>query len=300
MRGMIKLPCLALLLACALPAAADTAAALAQADALHDSGGHAQAIALLEGALPVTASDAERAELHWRMARAWLNSGEQAETRGAAEAERLALFEKGQESAQKAIEENPRSALGYYWKAANTGRWGQTKGILKALAKAKPMRDLLRQGLAIDPGHADSYYVLGQLYEAVPGAPLSFGDKDAAVSLGRYAIELRARDVAAGREKALNYDAYTELAKHLWDRNWNAAKRLREQGRKKPQYEQASDPVEKAYTYEAAVRLADKSDREEARELVAWAVRELEGRAARTAGDEDDLTEARGVLAGWR
>ena len=285
---------------CAAGAGADTAAVLAKADGFHDSGAHAEAIALLEGALPAAATAAERAELHWRLARAWLNSGEQAESRGAGQGELLALYEKGQASAQKAIDENPRLPLGYYWKAANTGRWGQAKGILNSLAKARPMRDLLRQALAIDPSHADSYYVLGQLYEAVPGAPLSFGDKDAAVSLGRWAIELRARDVAAGREKAPNFDAFTELGKHLWDRNWSAARRQREQGRKRGEYTQKADPVEKAFLYEAAVDLPDGSDRDEARAVVAWAIGALERRPARTASEHDDLKEARGVLAGWK
>jgi tetratricopeptide (TPR) repeat protein len=297
MAGMKTL--VVLLALCAAAAAADTTAVTAQADALHESGAHAKAIALLEGALPAAASGAERCELQWRLSRAWLNSGEQAEQAGAPEGDRLAFFEKGEAAADKAIAENPRSPLGYYWKAANTGRWGQTKGILKALARAKPMRDLLLQAVAIDPAHADSYYVLGQLYEAVPGSPLSFGDKDAAVSLGRLAIDLRKGDVVAGREKALNYDAYTELAKHLWDRNWNAAKRSREQGRKKTEYAAKTTAVDKAFAYEGAVAIPDKSDRDEARELVSWAIAELEKRP-RTAGDEDDLTEARGVLAGWK
>ena len=273
---MVMILALALALGGAL-AAADTAAVAAQADSLHDSGSNTEAIALLEAALAGAATAVERAELQWRLSRAWLNAGEQAEARGAGEAELLAIYEKGEASGQKAIEENPKSPLGYYWKAANTGRWGQAKGILNALARARPMRDLLRQAIALDPMHADSYYVMGQLYEQVPGPPVSFGDKDAAVSLGRYAVELRQRDVAAGREKSLNYDAYTELAKHLWDRNWSAAKRTREQGRKRGEYTQKSDPLDKALVYEALVKLSSESDREEARALAAWTIRELEG-----------------------
>jgi tetratricopeptide (TPR) repeat protein len=298
---MIRMCSLVVALALGAAAAgADTAAVLAEADALHDAGSNAEAIKLLEGALAGAATGGERAEIHWRISRAWLNAGEQAEAGGAGERELLALFEKGETAGQRAIDENPRSPLGYYWKAANTGRWGQAKGILNALARARPMRDLLRRAIAIDPLHADSYYVMGQLYEAVPGPPVSFGDKDAAVSLGRYAVELRQRDVAAGREKALNYDAYTELAKHLWDRNWSGARRAREQGKKRAEYTQKSDPVDKAFVYEALVKLSDESDRDEARALVSWAIRELEARPARTASEQDDLKEARGVLAGWK
>ncbi len=297
---MTTVLCVVLALGTALAAGADTAAVLAEADGLHDSGSNAEAIALLQGALSGAASAAERAEMHWRLSRAWLNAGEQAEGRGAGKSELLAMFEKGEAAAQKAMEENPRSPLGCYWKAANTGRWGQTKGILNALGRAKPMRELLRQAIAIDPTHADSYYVMGQLYEQVPPPPVSFGDKDAAVSLGRYAVELRLRDVAAGREKSLNYDACTELAKHLWDRDWSAAKRAREQGRKRAEYAQKTDPLDRAFVFEALVKLGNEGDRAEARTLLSWTIGELEGLPQPTADNEDDLREARALLASWK
>ena len=272
---------------------------LAQADLLHKHGAHEEARALLEAELAGAPGGREQAEIYWRLARAWLNLGDQAELNGAKGEALLAYFVKGQELAQKGIDADSANHLAYYWLSATMGRWGQVKGILNSLAKARPMRDLLQKALALKPDHADSYYVLGQLYEQVPGG-ISFGDKDWAVSLGRKAVDLRADQVKAGLEAELVYDYYTELAKHLWDRNWSAAKRQKEQPQKAAQYAAKTDPLEKNCYYEGTLSLKNLSDREEARELLGWAVGELQALPRRTQGEEDDLKEALEVQAGWK
>jgi tetratricopeptide (TPR) repeat protein len=271
-----------------------------EADLLHEQGSHEEARALLEADPAKAASGWEKSEIYWRLARAWLNIGDQAEDRGAKGEALLAYFAKGEELAQKGIDADPSNHLPYYWKSATGGRWGQVKGIFNALFKAKPMRDLLRQALAIRPDHADSYYVLGQLYEQVPGPPVSFGDKDWAVSLGRKAVDLREAQVRAGQEKSLVYDYYTQLASHLWERNWNAAKRQKELARKAAQYAAKTDPVEKNCYYEGTLALKNESDRQEARELLAWTLGRLEGLPSRTKADEDDLKKARDLGASWK
>jgi tetratricopeptide (TPR) repeat protein len=277
---------------------ADFRQEMAQADLLHKHGAHEEARALLEAELARGADGREQAEIYWRLARAWLNLGDQAEDKGAKGEALLAFFAKGEELAQKGIEADPGNHLVYYWKSATVGRWGQVKGILNALAKAKPMRDLLHKALTLKPDHADSYYVLGQLFEQVPGG-ISFGDKDWAVSLGRKAVDLRELQVRAGGEEELVYDYYTELAKHLWERNWSAAKRQKEQPRKAAEYAARTDPMEKNCYYEGSLTLKDLSDREEARELVAWAVGRLQALPRRTQSEQDDLQEALEVQAGW-
>jgi tetratricopeptide (TPR) repeat protein len=278
---------------------ADFRQEMAQADLLHKHGAHEEARALLEAELARGADGREQAEIYWRLARAWLNLGDQAEDKGAKGEALLAFFAKGEELAQKGIEADPGNHLVYYWKSATVGRWGQVKGILNALAKAKPMRDLLHKALTLKPDHADSYYVLGQLFEQVPGG-ISFGDKDWAVSLGRKAVDLRELQVRAGGEEELVYDYYTELAKHLWERNWSAAKRQKEQPRKAAEYAARTDPMEKNCYYEGSLTLKDLSDREEARELVAWAVGRLQALQRRTQSEQDDLQEALEVQAGWK
>lgn len=273
---------------------------LERVDQLHEAEMYEQTKSLIESSLVEAASPEQKAELHWRAARAWLNLGDEAEDDGSGEEQLLALFARGEAEAEKAIQADPNNHLGYYWKSANIGRWGQVKGILNSLFKAKPMRDLLQQALAVEPEHADSYYVLGQLFEQVPGFPVSFGDKDYAVSLGRKSIDLHEQQLKAGIEEEINYDFYTEMAKHLWERNYTAARRVRGQGRNKGKYDSISDPMEKNFYYEALVSLKEMSDREEALEMIKWVVRELEGLSDRTDSQEDDLKEAREVLGSWQ
>ena len=287
-----------LLTAALLPAQAT--AALERADALHEEGAHEQAQSVLEEALGKARSGPEKAEVLWRLARAWLNIGEKAAEGGARTDEVLSFFEKGEALAVEAAQADANSHLAFYWQSANIGKWGQSKGIMNALAKARPMRDLLQQALRLNPDHADSYYVLGQLYEQVPGFPISFGNKEYAVSLGRRSVDLREAQVRAGREKQLVYDYYTELAKHLWARNWNSSRRSREQGKMAAAYNSASDAMEKNFYYEGTVALKSVSDREDALEILTRTVRELESLGRRTAGQEDDLKEARELLASWK
>lgn len=276
---------------------ADVSGIVAEAERLHEQERYAEVRSLLENSLGQARTGPERAELNWRLARAWLNLGDQAEDEGIGGEELLSFFEKGEAVAQAAIDADPRNHLGYYWKSANIGRWGQVKGILNALFKAKPMRELLQQAVAVKPDHADSYYVLGQLYEQVPGFPISFGDKDYAVSLGRKSVDLHGQQVRAGIEKEINYDFYTELAKHLWERNLSAAKRQQDQKRMLSKYNAATDPMEKNSYYEAVVSLPALADREEARQIVAWVIAQLEAIPNRDDGQEDDLQEAREL--GW-
>jgi len=278
---------------------ADVAEIVSKADALHEQELYDQVRGLLEVSLGQAKTGPERSELNWRLARAWLNLGDQAEDGGAGEAEVLAFFEKGEAVAQAAIDADPKNHQGYYWKSANLGRWGQVKGILNSLFKAKPMRELLQKAVAVKPDHADSYYVLGQLYEQVPGFPVSFGDKDNAVSLGRKAVDLHSQQVQAGIEKELSHDYYTELAKHLWARDYTAAKRAQEQKKRLAKYDATKDPMEKNFYYEAAVSLQPMSDREEARQLLGWVIAQLEKIPNRDDGQEDDLKEAREVQASW-
>ncbi len=291
---------LALLLIIVPLGMADFQDILDRVDQLHEAEKYEQTKSLIESSLAEATSDDQQAELHWRLARAWLNLGDEAEDSGTQGEALLAYFESGEAEAQKAIEADPNNHLGYYWKSANIGRWGQVKGILNSLFKAKPMRDLLQQAVAVEPEHADSFYVLGQLFEQVPGFPVSFGDKDYAVSLGRKSIDLHEQQVRAGIEQKINYDFYTEMAKHLWERNYTAGKRAREQARKESKYRSISDPMEKNFYYEATVSLKDMSDREEALGLINWVIRELQGLSGRTDSQNDDLQEASEVLESWQ
>jgi len=277
---------------------ADLAETLRKVDDLHDAGSYAQAVQILEGALPGAGSGAEKAEILWRMARSTLSLGDDSDDAKAPVADTLKLFEKGEAYATQAIEADPQNAYAYYWKGSNIGRWGQVKGILDSLFKAAPMRDLLEKTVNILPDYSDSYYVLGQLYDQVPGI-ISFGNMDYAVSLGRKSVDLRVQEVNTGAKKFLSYDYYTELAKHLWKRGWSASQRLSEQKGKKARAASAKSTMERSFYYEGGVELKNVSDKEEAKAMLQWTIAELAKMSNRKPGDDDDLKEAREVLKGW-
>jgi hypothetical protein len=279
-------------------ASADAAKVIAQADEMHEQGMYAEAKKLLLDAVGAAAGGAEKAELYWRAARETLETGNQAEDAKQPAAAVLKIFEEGEGYANRAIEADPKNDLGYYWKSSNIGRWGQVKGILNSLMKAAPMRDLLVKVVSLNPDRSDAYHVLGQLYRELPGKPLSFGNADDAVSLGRWAAELRAAQVREGREKSISYAYYTELARSLYKRNLSAAAREAQKAKKAAKYAAAADPLAKAASWEGAVTLEAAADRDEAKALVRWVIAELEKLSSPTAGDRKDLDKARKVLAG--
>lgn len=264
-------------------------------------GGYAEEKALLQTALSQAAADAGRAEIYWRLSRATLNvadSGFNAKRINTDQA--LKLFEEGEGYADQAIKLAPNNPQGYFWKSSNMGMWGQTKGIFDSLGKAAPMNDNLRLALKQDRDFADAFYVLGELFEKLPGWPISFGNVDYSVSLGRKNIDLMEAQVASGKMRGHNYASYIALANHLWVRNWDARRRERAQTDMKRQYKAKKDYVEQQYFYEGNVTLKNMSDREEARDLLRFVIRELEAKADRTAGNNGDLQEARKKLAEYK
>lgn len=286
---------LTVFLTAALPLAAQSLEAeLERVDDLRDEENVAAAMELLQ-TLEGRASGAERAEVYWRMAAVELMRGDQAEDAGASTDDLLAIFETGEAFADRAIEANPSSPEGYYWKSANIGRWGQTKGILDSLFRAGDMRDLLAQAVSQDESHANSYFVLGQLYAAVPGV-ISFGNTDYAVSLGRLSVDLMQEEIASGERDEPNLDFYVQLASHLINRGWNERRRSRAMGDLARRYRSASDALERGFYYEGTVSIPDTGDKEEAEDLLRDVIRELESIRNPVPSDTRLLEEARELL----
>lgn len=264
---------------------------LEAADAAYDEDDFEGSIEILEAALEDADGGDEEAEVYWRLSRATLSLGDRRKDAGAGEDELLPIFEEGERYADRAIEADPRNHLGYYWKAANIGRWGQAKGILNSLFKAAPMRDLLAEAIELEPDHADSYYVLGQLYEQVPGM-ISFGDSDYAVGLARRALELHREQLASGEEDELREGYDVKLAAALIGRDWNSRKRSRERRDKAEAFRQATSELERGFYFEGTVEIPDLSDEEEARGLLDNVIEELRGRSSLSEQEERQLTEA--------
>src|SRR6266508_5563872 len=55
------------------------------------------------------------------------------DVRASTDEEKLAAYDRGREVAQRAMELEPRNALAHFWFATNSGRWGQTKGVMRSL-----------------------------------------------------------------------------------------------------------------------------------------------------------------------
>lgn len=293
-----------LLVACLLVAAgtacADTVQALARADALDEEGRNQEAFATLQAALDVATTGAERAEICWRLSRECMNLGDAAQRAGGRDSELLPFFESGERYGQMAMDADPASCLGYFWKSGNAGRWGQVRGLLHALAKTRDMVKLLAMAIELNPSHKDSYYVLGQLYGQVPGFPIGFGNIDYAVSLSRKAVDLLGQELRSGVEKRPDYDFAIELAKNLTKRNWSPSTRAMAASEAWSAHAAASDELTRSFTYESSVALPYLSDRDEARELLTKAIDVLQALAHRRPGEEAALVKARATLAGFR
>ncbi|MFP4617558.1 MAG: hypothetical protein ACLFMZ_01830 [Spirochaetaceae bacterium] len=257
---------------------------------------------LLEEAASVVSGPQERAEYLWRLSRNTLSLTDELRRAGASDNKLLEGYGKGEEYADEALSLVSDSHNAYYWRASNAGRWGQTKGILNSLMKAKPMRDDLAKAVNIEEDHADSYYVLGMLYASVPSL-ISFGNQEYAVSYSRKAI-----DVYDGERTKYVY--YLKLAEHLWDRKWGSRKREKSFHGLEDNYRSAGTAEERNKYYEGVFDSAASrpysaggvkklSDREEARKIISWLIKELESSRDLNSSEKETLEDARELQAAW-
>jgi len=272
---------------------------LQKADELHKAFKYTEEKEFLLKAENNAKTSEQKAEIYWRLARVTLELGDKAEDEGAEKKNILAIFDKGEEYAEKAIQEDPDNYVAYFWKSANIGRWGQVKGILDSLFKADPMKKLLTKAIKINPEHADSFYVLGELYDELPGFPISFGNMDYAVSFGRLSVHLNQKQVKEGSIERKYYNYYIKLAKHLHKRNWSEKKRAKNQAGKKNKYNKAKPGLKKYARFEGTLNIKAISDREEAKDIINITISELKAVENPTKTNEDDLKDAIDLEASW-
>lgn len=279
-----------------------TADYLDQADTLYDEEQYVQGFALLDSVLPSVTSAGDKAEIYWRLARFQLFIADDKEDAGAGKDELLSLFDKGVEFANKAIELKP-SADAYYWRSSNTGRWGETKGILDSLGKSKPMHADLTKVIELDPDYADAWYVFGRLYLLLPGWPISFGNVKYAASFARRSIDVYAED-------DLKISYYKSLAEILWKRDWSKKERGEEFPGIAKKRSKAKSFFSKMKYYEGELtveyspeytskRLGDMSDREEAVIILNWLIREYNAIPSPSRGDLKNINEVKELLDEW-
>jgi tetratricopeptide (TPR) repeat protein len=208
-----------------------------QIDLMDDEKIYDEQIPILEKAL-TSANDGQKIAILWRMARANLNiawrykillDNDEKDEMGnpVTKTQVLALYDRGENWAAEAIEIFERTGANreeaveaYYWRASNVGQWGQTKGILASLFRTGPMKADLKKAIELDPEHADSYYVLSKMYEAVP-----LWSRNQAVKYGRESVRLEEILVRTGEKDEFDISKPVALAKALVARNWSSRKR---------------------------------------------------------------------------
>ncbi|MFA5569832.1 MAG: hypothetical protein ACOX0W_07310 [Sphaerochaetaceae bacterium] len=276
-----------------------------QADRLYWADSYDQVVSLITGVLPTTYNSQEKSELLWRLSRATLAIGDEQKAQGANNATLFATFEQGQEYAEQAIEVYPL-ARAYTYRASNIGRWGETKGPLNSLSKAKPMRDDL--SYAIDTFYATddtiAWYVLGQLYYKLPGRPLSFGNLDTAISYARMAVDT----IPAERNYPGHYKALAEM---LWKRGLSSAKRKTKiNSLAKDWNKEKGSTVDRYSYYEGSlgvthvpmyspVALQDMSDQQEAAMILKYAIAKYDVWPFHSRADQRTRQEIGELLDKW-
>ncbi|HPE93246.1 MAG: hypothetical protein AB7D24_00290 [Sphaerochaeta sp.] len=290
---------IALLLACS---PAFSAITVTEADALYDRDAFSEAEQELLAQLGRAANAEEESEILWRLARVMVSLGDDLDKED--KAGRFSLYEKGETYALSAIEKHP-SPFGYLWKASNVGRWGQTKGPLNALGKAKGMLEdltvIVNDFKTLDS--SETWYVLSSLYDELPGGVISFGNKEWAISYMRMAMDTIPSHL-------LYPGHYKKLAEELYARNWSASKRAKELSKMQRDWQKASTNLEKYRYYEAkdggatkpfysSVNLTQMSDRQEAVMVLSYVLEKAKVFKPIRATDTKELKEIETLRNSW-
>jgi len=102
--------------------------------------------------------------------------------------EKLEAYEQGRQAAKRAVELMPRSVLAHFWYGTNTGRWGQTKGVVRSLFLLPTVKQEIETVLELDPNFPPVYSLAGYVYYEVPA--LLGGDLDRAEQMFRKGLAL--------------------------------------------------------------------------------------------------------------
>jgi tetratricopeptide (TPR) repeat protein len=93
----------------------------------------------------------------------------QGDTRATTTDEKLAAYDRGREIGRRAVELAPRNHDAHVWYAINTGRWGQTKGIMRSLFLLPTVREEIDTIFALDPRSVRGHSLAGNVMLELPG-----------------------------------------------------------------------------------------------------------------------------------
>lgn len=126
-----------------------------------------------------------RAENFVALARACFIWGD---IRAADRDQKLEAYAEGREAARRAIELDPTNVKAHFWYGATTGRWGQTKGVLRSLFLLPTVQEEIQTVLSLDPTFTAIYSLAGYVFYEVP--ELLGGDLNKAETMFRRGLEL--------------------------------------------------------------------------------------------------------------
>ncbi len=101
----------------------------------------------------------------WRLCRAKVRHGEKREKR----ADKLNEYGSAKTDCETAVALSSQTADAHFWFGVALGRWGETKGLLKAFFIIKPLRKEMAEVIRLDPTHGGAHNVLGEILWQVPG-----------------------------------------------------------------------------------------------------------------------------------
>jgi len=166
-----------LLLAGAAPALAE-GGTRAEIDRLYfhrdQAGSLEQSIAKLDELL----KGGEAADLYWRRCRSIIRRGELRDGKSA----KLDDYDLARQDCEKSVKLDDKDPDAHFWHGVSMGRWGEAKGLMKAMFLIKPIRAEMQATLKLDPKYGGAHRVLGEMLWQIPG--FAGGDKKAA--LGEY------------------------------------------------------------------------------------------------------------------
>lgn len=173
---------------------------------------------VLNEALKAKLTNAEKAEIYWRMARNFCDlAGEMPRE---AKEERLKNYLKIQELAKKCMDANPNLGECYLWLGLGIVKEGTQKGVLNMLGKIAQVEELWLKCIQLKPTYravdgtantvGDAYCALGVFYRLAPDWDAvkmlykTKGDKQKSVEMLRKAVELEPNRVGYAKELGIS------------------------------------------------------------------------------------------------
>jgi predicted Zn-dependent protease len=100
----------------------------------------------------------------------------------------VAAYERGSETARRAIAAAPRNERAHLWLAINSGRAAELKGVLRALTLVSTIREESETVLKLNPSSVDGLILAASLAAEMPG--FLGGDRAKAETLFKRALEV--------------------------------------------------------------------------------------------------------------